>query len=132
MIKALLLGMPESSPRFNVVMSVPNLGIVSLAGNVDPTICDIKVADLFPVKNWESYVMDILRECTPDIVGLSFMSFQYRGAIKLSKIIKDYDKNIKVVIGGYHPTLMYVVHVGLRCEENFRFILEIGQTTGSG
>jgi radical SAM superfamily enzyme YgiQ (UPF0313 family) len=107
MIKALLLGMPESSPRFNVVMSVPNLGIVSLAGNVDPTICDIKVADLFPVKNWESYVMDILRECTPDIVGLSFMSFQYRGAIKLSKIIKDYDKNIKVVIGGYHPTLMY-------------------------
>lgn len=108
MIKALLLGMPESSPRFNVVMSVPNLGIVSLAGNVDPTVCDVKVADLFPIKkNWEDYVLGILKEHSPDIVGLSFMSFQYRGAIKLSKLIKDYDKNIKIVIGGYHPTLMY-------------------------
>ncbi|MGB9597501.1 MAG: B12-binding domain-containing radical SAM protein, partial [Candidatus Poribacteria bacterium] len=42
-----------------------------------------------------------------DIVGLSFMSFQYSNAIKIAKIIKEYDSKILVVIGGYHPSLMY-------------------------
>ncbi len=108
MIKALLLGMPESSQRFNQVLTLQNLGLASLAGNVDPTVCDVKVADLFPIrKKWEDYVLGALKEYSPDIVGLSFMSFQYRSAIKLSKLIKDHDKNIKIVIGGYHPTLMY-------------------------
>jgi len=108
MIKALLLGMPESNERFNQVMTLQNLGLVSLAGNVDPTICEVKVADLFPIrKRWEDYVLGVLKEYSPDIVGLSFMSFQYRSAIKLSKLIKDHDQNIKIVIGGYHPTLMY-------------------------
>lgn len=108
MVKALLFGMPDISSRFNLIISVPNLGITSLAGNVDPSVCDIKVADLLQVSNnWQNYVLNALKEYSPDLVGISFMSFQYKTAIKLSKIIKDYNKNIKIVMGGYHPTLMY-------------------------
>jgi len=108
MIKALLFGMPDSTPRFSVFMSLPSLGLASLAGNVDPTVCDVKIADLFPVRHrWEEYVINLLKEQSPDIVGLSFMSFQCSNALKIARMIKDYDSKILVVIGGYHPSLMY-------------------------
>jgi len=99
--------MPEYIPRFDLLVSVPNLGLASLAGNIDPNVCDVKIADLLPVRNkYNEYVLKLLKSYWPDLVGLSFMSFQYRSALKIAKIVKDYDKNIKVVAGGYHPTLM--------------------------
>jgi radical SAM superfamily enzyme YgiQ (UPF0313 family) len=108
MIKALLFGMPDSTPRFSVFMSLPSLGLASLAGNVDPTVCNVKIADLFPVRHrWEEYVRNLLKEQSPDIVGLSFMSFQCSNALKMAKMIKEYDSKILVVMGGYHPSLMY-------------------------
>jgi len=108
MIKALLLAMPNSIVKFDVATKVPNLGLISIAGNVDSSICDVKVADLVLVKQKaEEYVLKFLRIHQPDLVGLSCMSFQYSTAIKLAKLVKEYDKKILTVFGGYHPTLMY-------------------------
>jgi radical SAM superfamily enzyme YgiQ (UPF0313 family) len=108
MIKALLLGMPDISPRLDVIMTLPNHGLASLAGNVDPIVCEVKIADLVAVRNrWQEYVLDVIKSYSPELVGISFMTFQYRSAVLIAEIIKKYDKNIKIVIGGYHPTLMY-------------------------
>lgn len=108
MLKVILLAMPDSVPGFDVATFIPNLGLVSLAGNIDERICDIKVADLVLVKrSFMSYVENLLMEYSPDIVGLSCMSFQYKNAINLAKLVKNYNKNIMVVLGGYHPTLMF-------------------------
>jgi anaerobic magnesium-protoporphyrin IX monomethyl ester cyclase len=108
MIKTLLFGMPNISPRLNVIMTLPNHGLVSLAGNIDPSICDVRVADLVSTRHkWQDVTLDLLKKYSPDLVGLSFMSVQYQSAVKLVRLIKEYDKNIKIVIGGYHPTLMY-------------------------
>jgi len=100
--------MPDSVPAFDIATFTPNLGIVSIAGNVDPGVCDVKVVDLRLVRRrLEDYVLGLLRKQSPALVGLSCMSFQYRSALKLAKLVKTYDKNIFVLIGGYHPTLMY-------------------------
>lgn len=100
--------MPDSIPEFNMFTIMPNLGIASIAGNVDPGVCDVRVADLILVsRRLEEYVLDTLREQSPDLVGLSCMSFQYNSAVKLAKLVKAYDKNIRVALGGYHPTVMY-------------------------
>ena len=108
MLKTILFAMPDSVPGFDVATFIPNLGIASLAGNVDENICDVKVADLVLVKrNYMRYAENLLREHSPDIVGLSCMSFQYKSAMNLAKLIKSFDKNIMIVLGGYHPTLMY-------------------------
>jgi anaerobic magnesium-protoporphyrin IX monomethyl ester cyclase len=108
MIKALLLAMPNSIMKFDIATKVPNLGLISIAGNVDSSICDVKVADLVLVKQKsEEYVREFLRIHQPNLVGLSCMSFQYPTAIKLARLVKEYDKNILTVFGGYHPTLMY-------------------------
>ncbi|MFC1714982.1 B12-binding domain-containing radical SAM protein [Candidatus Poribacteria bacterium] len=107
MIKSLLLAMPDSISKFDVFARLPNLGIASIAGNIDPGVCDVKVADLVLARRRpEKYVLDTLREQFPDLVGLSCMSFQYNSAVKLAKLIKAYDKNILVALGGYHPTVM--------------------------
>ncbi len=108
MLNVILLAMPDSVPGFDVATFIPNLGITSIAGNVDERICNVKIADLVLVKReFISYVENLLREYSPDIVGLSCMSFQYKSAITLAKLIKNFSKNIMVVLGGYHPTLMY-------------------------
>ncbi len=100
--------MPDSVPRFDVFAYIPNLAIVSIAGNVDHNACDVKVADLYLVKDrMEDYVLDLLSKRHPNLVGFSCMSFQYHNAIKLARLVKGYDENILVVLGGYHPTLMY-------------------------
>jgi len=43
----------------------------------------------------------------PDLVGISFNSFNRWGAFKLLKHIKRIDKNIHVVLGGVHPSTLY-------------------------
>ena len=43
----------------------------------------------------------------PDLVGISFNSFNRWGAFKLLKKIKKIDKNIFVVLGGVHPSTLY-------------------------
>jgi radical SAM superfamily enzyme YgiQ (UPF0313 family) len=108
MVKALLLAMPNSIAKFDVATKVPNYGLISIAGNVDSSICDVKVADLVLVKRKaEKYVRKFLQIHQPNLVGLSCMSFQYPTAIKLARLVKEYDKEILTVLGGYHPTLMY-------------------------
>jgi anaerobic magnesium-protoporphyrin IX monomethyl ester cyclase len=97
MVKALLFAMPDYIPRFDVVVRGPNLAIVSLAGNVDPGVCDVKVADLLLIRRrMDKYILGLLREHSPDLVGLTCMSFQYHSAVKIAKLVKSYDKNIRI------------------------------------
>lgn len=87
MIKALLFAMPESSPAFDKVAIIPNLGTVSIAGNVNPTVCDVKVADLLVVRRrLEHRVLNMLKKQSPDLVGFSCMSFHHHSAVRLAKL----------------------------------------------
>jgi anaerobic magnesium-protoporphyrin IX monomethyl ester cyclase len=67
----------------------------------------VKVADLVLVKDAVRYVKDVVRFYRPDIVGFSCMTFQYPTAVALAKVVKEVDRSIKVVFGGYHPTITY-------------------------
>lgn len=49
----------------------------------------------------------------PDMVGISFNSFNRWGAFKLIKQIKKIDKKIFVVLGGVHPSTL--------CEQTFKY-----------
>jgi radical SAM superfamily enzyme YgiQ (UPF0313 family) len=78
MIKALILAMPDTISNLDIMTVMPNMGIISLAGNVNSGLCDVKVADLVLVRErFEDYVLSLLREHSPDLVGFSCMTFQY-------------------------------------------------------
>ena len=43
--------MPEVVSGFDLISRLPNLGLVSIAGNVEKDLCEVKVADLILDKN---------------------------------------------------------------------------------
>jgi radical SAM superfamily enzyme YgiQ (UPF0313 family) len=94
--------------EFHRLIRFPHLGIASIAANLDKETCDVKVVDLILAgRNPCGVFIEILKNYQPDVVGLSCMVFQYAEALELAKIVRAYDKNIVVVMGGYGPSVIY-------------------------
>lgn len=106
-LKVLLLGSPEVQRDFDFSSKIPNLGIASVAGNIND-ICNVKIADLVLLKSKEvePFLIKTLKSFQPDLVGFSCMSFQYPRAVELARVVKQ-QSEASTVFGGYHPTLMY-------------------------
>lgn len=82
-MNVLLLSMPDSFEHMpSIAIRMPNGALSSLAGNVD-SHHRVAAADLILVqKRVRETIVSLLREWTPDIVGLSIMTFQRRTAAR--------------------------------------------------
>jgi len=109
-LRILLVASPKTIMGFDRVTRLPNLGLCSIAANLDRNICDVKVVDLVVAgRKPRNYLQRLLKEYQPDVVGFSCMIFQYVEALELAQLTKAFNKNIKVVMGGYYPTVDYDV-----------------------
>ncbi|HSE41874.1 MAG TPA: radical SAM protein [Acidobacteriota bacterium] len=106
-MKVLLVAMPDNASCFDQVMKMPNLGLCSLAGSLPETV-EVKIIDL-NLKNQRigKTITILVQEFQPDLVGLSAMSFQYRTASHLARLIKGIKPECKIALGGYHATLLH-------------------------
>jgi radical SAM superfamily enzyme YgiQ (UPF0313 family) len=105
-LRVLLVASPKTDLGFGRAMRLPNLGLNSIAANTDRSICDVKVLDLVVAgRDPHGYLRRVVREYKPDIVGLSTMTFQYREALELARIVKSICANSPVILGGYHATV---------------------------
>ncbi len=105
-IPVLLVASPKTDLGFNRAVRVPHLGLNSIAANLDRSICDVRVLDLVAAgRNPRHYFQRYITRYRPALVGFSCMTFQYKETLALARITKLVDKNIIVVIGGYHPTV---------------------------
>ena len=50
-------------------------------------------------------VTRLVRETDPDIVGMSVMTFQRRSAERLMHLVRSLKPGVKIVVGGYDPSL---------------------------
>ncbi|MDD5166868.1 MAG: radical SAM protein, partial [Candidatus Omnitrophica bacterium] len=109
MMKILLLSMPDAVPLFYAYKSqIPNLGIRSIAANLDMQGVEARYMDLvFSPKNISGIIKEAILDFKPGLVGISAMTFQYNTALKIMKIIKSIDAKVKIALGGYHATLLY-------------------------
>jgi len=107
--RILLLSMPNTTFGFDRMSRMPNLGLCSIAGNLDKDLIDnIAIVDLVTVRsNIRKYVVKLLKSFKPDIVGLTAMSFQFQTAVEICKIIKEINTKIITIVGGYHVTTDY-------------------------
>ena len=64
---------------------------------------DGHIVDLYKYSSPGELFRLIMRD-KPDIVGLSMTTGQHVGLLKIASLVKDFDKRIKVVVGGAHPT----------------------------
>jgi len=103
-MRVLLLNSPTILPDFDFIARIPNLGIASIAGNIDD-LCDVHIADLQAAGDWRAFLSRTLSRLSPDIVGISAMSFQFRDALEACEMAKEH--GCTTLVGGYHPTLMY-------------------------
>ena len=98
--------MPDSFEHMPVVaVRMPNGALTSLAGNLDPHH-HVAVADLILAqRSVRATVERLVREIDPSIVGLSVMTFQRKTALKTIDLVRRLKPQVKVVVGGYDPSL---------------------------
>ncbi len=105
-MNVLLLSMPDSFEHMPpVAIRMPNGALTSLAGNVDPHH-RVAVADLILVhRQVRETVTRLVRELNPEVVGLSIMTFQRRTAGRIIDLVRALQPGVKIVVGGYDPSL---------------------------
>src|SRR5689334_1561842 len=111
-MNVLLLSMPDSFEHMpTVAVRMPNGGLTSLAGNVDPHH-KVAVADLILVqKTVRATVERLVREMKPDVVGLSIMTFQRKTAFQIIELVRSLSPGVRIVVGGYDPSLATVAYM---------------------
>jgi anaerobic magnesium-protoporphyrin IX monomethyl ester cyclase len=105
-MRVLLLSMPDSSEHMpSLAIRMPNGALASLAGNLDPHH-HVAIADLILVEHAvRATVERLVREQQPDVVGLSVMTFQRRTALRIIRLIRALRPHVRIVVGGYDPSL---------------------------
>jgi anaerobic magnesium-protoporphyrin IX monomethyl ester cyclase len=105
-MRLLLLSMPDSFEHTpSLTMRMPNGALASIAGNVDRHH-QVAVADLILVQRQvQSTVEQLVRQLDPEVVGLSVMTFQRRTALEIIRLIRSIKPGVRVVAGGYDPSL---------------------------
>jgi len=105
-MKILLFSMPDSFEHIpTLAVRMPNGGLSSIAGNVDPHH-QVAIADLVLVqKKVREVLTRLIREFDPDLVGLSVMTFQRRTAGRIIDLLRAWKPDLPIVAGGYDPSL---------------------------
>ena len=107
-MKILLMSMPDVAPviMHESAFHMPRLGIASIGANIDNGH-EVYVVDLIR-KRWglRKHLERMLTAIQPELVGLSTMTWQYGTCIKIVRLVKQLIPDARIVIGGYHATLM--------------------------
>ena len=88
--------MPNTAYFFQHFAVLPNLAISSLAGNLDEDH-DVNVADLvLRRRSFKKFLEITILKHSPNLIGLSSMSFQSKTARYIARFIKTIDPEIKI------------------------------------
>jgi anaerobic magnesium-protoporphyrin IX monomethyl ester cyclase len=113
-MNVLLLSMPDYFEHMPpIAVRMPNGALTSLAGNLD-SHHRVAVADLIlSHRQVKDTVTRLVREFDPDVVGLSVMTFQRRTAGRIISLVRSLKPRVKVVVGGYDPSLAGEAYEGM-------------------
>ncbi len=107
-MNVLLVANPKNYSGMDMFIRVPNLGLCSIAGNIDKGLANVYIIDLLVSgKNPGKYFTNLVKDLKPDIIGFSSMLYQYIHLLSLAKIAKSVNPNVTTVFGGYYPTIDY-------------------------
>ena len=107
-MKVVFISMPDVAPIIvhEAALHMPNLGIACVGGNIDSEH-DVYVIDLVRKRGQvRKYLTRTLTKIQPDVVGLSAMTWQFDTCVKIARLIRHLLPEVKIVLGGYHATLM--------------------------
>lgn len=114
------------NPRINNIPNRP-LGLLYIAAVLENEGYKVQVFDPLPEEKEECF--HNIRKFDPDIVGITSTTPQTSEALKLAKDLKKIDNDVKIIMGGVHPTFVpkevivneqvdyVVIGEGERCRE---------------
>ena len=102
----LLFSMPDYFEHMPpIAVRMPNGALSSIAGNVDPHH-RVAIADLILCHDCvRATLMRLIHDCNPELVGLSVMTFQRKTAGRIIALARALKPSVKIVVGGYDPSL---------------------------
>jgi anaerobic magnesium-protoporphyrin IX monomethyl ester cyclase len=105
-MNVLLLSMPDYFEHMPpVAVRMPNGALTSLAGNIDAHH-GVAVADLILSQGRvRETLIGLIHEFNPEVVGLSVMTFQRRTGGRIIDLARALKPAVKIVVGGYDPSL---------------------------
>ncbi len=103
MPRILLINPPFNISKANYETSI-SVGLLSLASYLDQHGIETKIIDAIRQKNY----LELIQQELPNVelAGLSVMTMQVDSALKISKMIKEFNSQIPIVWGGVQPTLL--------------------------
>ncbi len=113
-MNVLLLSMPDYFEHMPpVAVRMPNGALTSLAGNVDDHH-RVAVADLIlSHRRVRETINRLFHEFDPEVVGFSVMTFQRRTAHRIIDLVRALKPDVKIVVGGYDPSLAPEAYEGM-------------------
>lgn len=105
----LLMSMPDVTPvvLHESAVHMPNLGIASIGANLDPGH-QVRLVDLVRKRSAiRKYLTRLVARFQPDLIGLSSMTWQFDTCARIAHLLKILRPQARIVLGGYHATLMY-------------------------
>ncbi|MBI4779109.1 cobalamin B12-binding domain-containing protein [Candidatus Falkowbacteria bacterium] len=99
--KVLLINPPFNIAKENYDSSV-SVGLLSIASYLDDKGVKVKILDGAREENFSALLKKEILDSA--YAGLSVMTTQVPGALKISEVIKKINPNCKIIWGGTHPT----------------------------
>lgn len=109
----LLLINPEVSDfavdkEYFVPLSMISLATLAKNKGVEVLLVDLNVIKYKKQLNCTEYILNTIKDFNPDLVGIGCMfSGQFESVLDYSNKIKELHTDLKIVLGGMHPTLFY-------------------------
>jgi len=109
-MKILLIN-PDFTQRFYgrillrfAIFRKPVLSLAAIASTLIQAGHKVKILDLDLPKINDNFLCQTIKEWKPNIVGITGTTPLYSEMIRLSRIIKNVDSSVTVVVGGHHAT----------------------------
>ena len=123
-MKVLLVASSQTIWGFDTGIRLPNLGLASLAGNIDRDLAEVRIIDMvLSGRNPRRYLRRLISKFQPDVVGLSAMVFQYDNILEFAADIRRLSPQIKIVLGGYFPTVNHQEILNSKNIKYFDFLI---------
>ncbi len=109
MIDLALISSPTSSPLAASAAefaSTPPLGLAYLAAVMRKNRYEVQIVDMNLRCCTPKYLRRFLAIKRPRMVGISTLTESYPNAVRIAKIVKEFCREISVVVGGPHVTFM--------------------------
>jgi radical SAM superfamily enzyme YgiQ (UPF0313 family) len=87
----------------DIIYILPPLGGLYITSFLKEKGIDTDFSDFNIIKNWKKRLYEII-DSKPKIIGLTSNVSNYMNTHYLANIIKSFDKNIKIIVGGPYPS----------------------------